>query len=461
MLDRKSLDFQAALYILIILVLNTLQSVGMDLSHDEAYYWIYSLAPAWGHYDHPPMVGWLIGLGTFIFGKTELGVRLPFTLMAAAGMWNMWLLGGRRNIGVFVAASMSFPLLIGSGFLALPDTPLMYFSTLFVLLALRFQNGDERFRTVFFLALSIALMFYSKYHGAVIVLLTTAAMPEVLKRKNFWLTVLMVIIFFMPHVLWQYAHDFVSIDFHLNKRSGKGFDIFNVFDYLGGQIALGGILAFLPGIILCAKKARENKVLFANTLGFFLFVLLLSFRNKIEANWTVSAFALLVPYLCRSVDTEGAKKWYIGLSLPAIIALLSFRLVLAMPYENGDYPIERLGEVKGWQSKANSILKACEGFPVYVDTYQIASKLSFYGDKLTPALALGSRESQFNLSPEKALFGNLPAKDDIISYVGSKELEGSAEFDTGYGDPVFVSQGISLKELLKVYGITYEEAIRN
>ena len=50
--------------------------VGMaELFPDEAYYWNYAQHMDLSFYDHPPMVAWLIWLGTSIFGNSEFGVR--------------------------------------------------------------------------------------------------------------------------------------------------------------------------------------------------------------------------------------------------------------------------------------------------------------------------------------------------------------------------------------------------
>src|SRR5262245_22548687 len=46
------------------------------LVDDEAYYRMWSLAPALSYLDHPPMVAWVIGAGRAIAGDTSLGVRL-------------------------------------------------------------------------------------------------------------------------------------------------------------------------------------------------------------------------------------------------------------------------------------------------------------------------------------------------------------------------------------------------
>ena len=39
-------------------------SVLLELGNDEVYYYTYALQPDWSHFDHPPMVGWLIRLST-------------------------------------------------------------------------------------------------------------------------------------------------------------------------------------------------------------------------------------------------------------------------------------------------------------------------------------------------------------------------------------------------------------
>src|SRR4030042_6999430 len=47
----------------------------VELAPDEAYYWTWSRNLQWGYYDHPPLVGFLIWIGTVIAGGGEFGVR--------------------------------------------------------------------------------------------------------------------------------------------------------------------------------------------------------------------------------------------------------------------------------------------------------------------------------------------------------------------------------------------------
>src|SRR5437016_435535 len=47
-----------------------------DLFPEEAYYWNYAKHLDIGYLDHPPMVAWLIHLGTAAFGDSEFGIRV-------------------------------------------------------------------------------------------------------------------------------------------------------------------------------------------------------------------------------------------------------------------------------------------------------------------------------------------------------------------------------------------------
>jgi len=66
-------------FILVWLVVNLIQSWLTGLDGDEAYYWTWSLHPAFGYTDHPPMVAWLVKLGSFL-GQGYGTVRLPFVI---------------------------------------------------------------------------------------------------------------------------------------------------------------------------------------------------------------------------------------------------------------------------------------------------------------------------------------------------------------------------------------------
>ena len=96
----------AAVVIGVLTVLRAYAAFNVPLTADEAYYWTWSLHPAFGYTDHPPMVAWLIALGG-MFGHSAGFVRLPFVLCEAiaalaAGRAAM-LVAGNVRAGVLTA----------------------------------------------------------------------------------------------------------------------------------------------------------------------------------------------------------------------------------------------------------------------------------------------------------------------------------------------------------------------
>jgi len=63
------------LYILLgWMIINFIQAAATGLFDDEALFWMYGQRPAWGYYEHPPMVGILIRAGYTLF-HNEFGLR--------------------------------------------------------------------------------------------------------------------------------------------------------------------------------------------------------------------------------------------------------------------------------------------------------------------------------------------------------------------------------------------------
>ena len=59
----------------------------VDLLPEEAYYWNYSRHLDIGYLDHPPMVAWLIRLGTAAVGQSQFGVRVGAVCCGVITSW--------------------------------------------------------------------------------------------------------------------------------------------------------------------------------------------------------------------------------------------------------------------------------------------------------------------------------------------------------------------------------------
>ena len=192
---------------------------------------------------------------------------------------------------LFVLLLIMFPLITLSGIFALPDAGLMLFSTLYFHQLKNYLN-NRSLKNSIILAVVISLMFYSKYHGLLVVLLTVLGMPKIVKERTFWLTAGLVVIFYLPHMYWQFENDFLTFKFHLFGRREKHFNISNILDYAVGQWLLMGFLNFaLFAKVIKLKSLSDpfKRILWFNSFGFIIFLFLMSFRNQIEANWTITA----------------------------------------------------------------------------------------------------------------------------------------------------------------------------
>ena len=74
----------------VLFLLNLIQSGLTELIYDEAYYWYYAKTLAWGYFDHPPLVAFMIYLGTQLFDN-ELGVRLVSCIFSVGTYFFLWL----------------------------------------------------------------------------------------------------------------------------------------------------------------------------------------------------------------------------------------------------------------------------------------------------------------------------------------------------------------------------------
>ncbi|MCK5701213.1 MAG: glycosyltransferase family 39 protein, partial [Cyclobacteriaceae bacterium] len=185
-------------------ILSLVQSYFSEIIDDEAYYWVYSQFLDWGYFDHPPMIALLIKIGSFLF-PGELGVRLLPSLLGTGTIF-LILTMLKDKVG-----DIRFPMLVicgipllhfhVSGFIAIPDLPLVFFASLFFFLYKKYLEQESPW-VMFLLSLSIVLMLYSKYHSLLVIGFTVLSNLKILYRRSFWLVVLLSVILYLPHILW-------------------------------------------------------------------------------------------------------------------------------------------------------------------------------------------------------------------------------------------------------------------
>ena len=357
------------------LLLNLVQIACTELTSDEGYYWFYAQHLQWGYYDHPPLLAAMIKAGSILFGG-EFGVRFFNVVLSTAGLWLFFSLlpdelkRSQKTYWVLLSA----PLLHYLTFLVFPDGPLLFFSLLFLVFYKRFL-AKKTLTTALLLGLSLALMAYAKYHGALVLLFTVIANPKLLKSGYFYLALLLAGILFLPHLWWQYQNGFPTFKYHLSGRTGA-WSFRHVGEYVSQQIfAIGPALIFLPFVVK-TKGVFERTLKFI-IIGTFIFFLVSSFKTFVHFHWTSIALYPLLYFAVHYYNNPERKNLFRMLVLPFVVLFFVVRLLLMLPL----IPNMHVGEdyYHGRKEWAKEIETLANNRPVFMpDNLREASLYSFY-----------------------------------------------------------------------------------
>ena len=399
MLSLLQKNHRAIFYSLWLLLALT-QAASTELIADEAYYWVYSKFLAWGYFDHPPMIALLIKTGYSLF-HNEFGVRLICALLSVFTLIITESLLDKKNPFLFYTIALGIGTLQIVGFLAVPDTPLLFFTAVFFY-AYRNFTQKNNWRSAIWLAVSIALLFYTKYHGVLIVLFVFLSNLKLLLRWQTWLAAFFVLLLFAPHLWWQWEHDWVSFRYHLFESNVSVYKFSYTTEYILGQLLLTGPLAgliLLPAAFLYRTKNETEKALKFTLVGLLVFFLVSSFRGKVEPNWTMP---LLIPLLILSHQFLLTKTSWIKplriISFISLLLIMAGRIYLVVDIGPENSVKRRFQHHKEW---AMAITEITGDKPVvFYNSYQWASLFWFYSGISSHSLnAYWERRNNFNFWP--------------------------------------------------------------
>ncbi len=395
------------------MLINCIQSIFLDISPDEAYYYVYSKELSWGYFDHPPLVAFFIKIGYYLFNN-ELGVRLPFILLSGISLILLYSIAELKKVNLFMMLSTSVVAIQVFGFQALPDVPLIFFSLTYLLVLKKYLVADT-LKLSLLLSLNIALLVLSKYHGILLIVFTLAALPHLMKRKSFWIILCSTLILLAPHIYWQYTNDFATIRFNFIERnwSAESYTISNTLVYLLIQpLIIGPFIGFL--LIWSALKYKSlnefDRVLKTILWGVYLFFFAMTFKaGEVHPHWTIIA---IVPLLILSgkyleQNYHRFKKTINYLFITSILFFIAGRFFLVYDFVPQSFIAhERIHGIRDW---AREIQTETDNYPlVFMNSYEEASRYTFYTN--VPAISIGnvmSRKTQFDLmNPDTCFFGN-------------------------------------------------------
>ena len=318
----------------------------IELGNDEVYYWTYAKFPALSHFDHPPMVGWVIQLFTLnLLFDSEFFLRLASVVFGTISTYLIFLIGKTIKdslTGLYASFlfTASFYCFIISGTFIMPDTPQVLFwllSLLFLIKSLPDKKLSKKSRKYLLLSgLTVGMALLSKYHSAFLI---AGALLYILffnrswfKAKETYISLFIALFLFTPVIIWNLENQFISFTFHEGRidpsKSWIRWDFFTT--EVIGQILYNNPVNVIIIIIAFISLIKGRKLMEKETLWFLLFMsvplsllfLFFSLFNSTLPHWTGPAYLAYI-LIAASFIREFTKKkpglrlipWQITVSL--------------------------------------------------------------------------------------------------------------------------------------------------
>jgi hypothetical protein len=425
-------------------------SIGLGV--DESHYYLYSRHLAWGYFDHPPMVAWLAKLTTLV-SNDIFYIRLGPVLCSTASVILLRFLAlalyrdERVSFYAFVMLLlMPYQHLLMVGLL--PDAPLNFFWCA-TLVAVWHAMKKESWIAWILAGVSFGGALLSKYH-AVLLPFCLFLYFIVSPRRRFWLAkiqpyvaVFIGLLIFLPNILWNARHDWISYAYQLGHGAGKGFNPANLPAFFGGQLGVWSPLLFVFLLIvyisiLRSRDAGESdRFALWSSMPVFVFFGAMGTFGKIlphwpSVGWWTGSLALAAVTLRKiSQPDRRALRWrrwwiaaaaigllmtaviYVGLLYPIVEPMYSTarnvslkvhqHLPMIKPLEPFKSKYDITNELYGWNQIATEVETLRSRMPrpdrtfIFTHKFYTASQLGVYLNADTVATTLYRRFDQYRL----------------------------------------------------------------
>ena len=228
-------------------------AVWLPPGFDEGYYYIYTRHLDWSYFDHPLLVALTTGFGPWLLGDVSpFTIRLGTLLLHTGSLWLLYLTSARlfsKQVAIVtLAIATLIPIFqLGFGILTLPDSPLMFFwtATLYVAVCEFFEKDTtlhkettspsaspaspsptHPYHPTYQLAivgLLVGLACLGKYHGLALgfgllgFCLTHSRYRVALLSPWMLASLGLFLLTILPIVVWNAQHDWVSLRFQSGR----------------------------------------------------------------------------------------------------------------------------------------------------------------------------------------------------------------------------------------------------
>lgn len=366
---------------------------------EEAYYWNYAIHLDYSFFDHPPMVGVMIAISRFLFGDSEVAIRLPAFLCWIGTAIYVYRLSelmyqGTGKIAILLASILPFFFL--QSMYMTPDLPLMFFWTLTIYYCYKAIILEQK-NTFYLASITLGLGLLSKYTifllvPATLIFITLAKQyRKWWKMKELYLGALIVFVIFSPVIYWNVIHDWASFRFQSLTRIQETqiVSIHLFFLYTLFFIFPGGVWGFWHLFKNRDFQVNQLFIKIYTSVPLMVFAVY-SFHNQLKFNWLGPVFIPLLPWLAYLFERGKYPKhlFNILLGIVPLYAVAMGMLLCAKPEYLYKQDFSKF--FCDWQGLAIDLNQVASRYesefkkpPVFLgmDKYNINSELVFYQQK--------------------------------------------------------------------------------
>lgn len=288
----------------IALIVKLTLSFLLELGNDEVYYYTYAVQPDWNHFDHPPLVGWMIQLSTLNLNwVSTLSMRLGSMLAAAISTWIVFQTGTlikSERAGWIAALLYTFSIYtsIIAGLFIMPDSPQLLFFTWSIYWMAKWVVKPNLFSKINWLSLGIliGLATLSKVHGLYLWAGFGAYILfyqiKTLKQPYLYIAAFITICLILPIVYWNIDNDFITYKFHSKRVLHSGIQLASFFQQIMGEFLYQNPLVYISCLIPLVRFKKLQTAFQNNALPLLLWLSL----PLIVLFWTISLFNPTLPH---------------------------------------------------------------------------------------------------------------------------------------------------------------------
>ncbi len=365
----------------------------------------------WGYVAYPPITPLFARIGLVLFGESLRGLRVLPALaqgitMVLAGLMARDM-GGKRNAQLMAAFAVFIaPMSLIGG------TVIMYFAFDYLwwvlvgfFLVRLLATDDPRYWLGIGAGIGLGMM--TKYTmafwviGLIVAILVTPA-RKYLHSKWLYLGAVLAFLIFLPNLIWQLQHDFISLDF-LSAIHARDIDWGRTATFLPDQLYLTTNPLSLPlwvaGLVLCLfstsmKRFRALGWMFVVTFlllfvsrgrGYYIgpgYVMLLAAGSTWFEKWLASRSEKMRRLGSGLVWTVLVIGCLVGISIAKPVAPINSKLWQITSNINDIYV-----EMIGWPDLTATVGRAYQSIPevekprtvIYAGNYGEAGALDLYG----------------------------------------------------------------------------------